>query len=81
MMIFSILDLKSGYHKIHMNATDIPMTVFIAHEGLYEFKEKSFGLSYMLVTFQSLMNLTCSSLIFASLRLFSLITYWCMVRA
>ena len=55
-MVFTTIDLFSGFHQIPMNKEDIPKTTFTTMFGNYQFRVMPFGLCNAPGTFQREMN-------------------------
>jgi len=54
--VFSEIDLRSDYHQLKIQRSDIPKTTFTMRYGLYEYTIMSFGLTNAPAYFMYLMN-------------------------
>ena len=69
--IFSLLDLRSGYHQIPMDPLTKEKSSFIIHSGQYQYLKMPFGLMNAPSTFQALMGRVFQNMHFKSVICYS----------
>nr|GEY37605.1 putative reverse transcriptase domain-containing protein [Tanacetum cinerariifolium] len=58
-IVYSKINLRSGYHQLRIREEDIPITAFWTRYGHFKFQVMSFGLTNAPTVFMDLMNRVC----------------------